>query len=487
MIDSLAPRESQRPLYWPDFMFDLRDNLMDYKQAIYIVGGAVRDAYLSRPVYDLDLIVKQDAIGLARHISNMYQGDIFIMDRERDVARVFIELPPMIQSESTQPEKIIIDVAGFRGDDLQMDLQDRDFTFNAMAVHLQGDLALLIDPLNGESDLVKKIVRRCSDHVIRDDPVRALRAIRQSIQLDARIEPETLKDLRTAAASLHEPSPERIRDEFVKMLGGARPAGALRVAEALGLLHVIVPEVDMLRQENRWEHTLTVIDKMNKLLTVISPKRTDSTAATFEFGMLVVALDLMRPELQKHISRHWPNERPHWVLLIIGVLLHHVSAVPGEAAITAAQRVVALRLSNDEKKRIQSTIEGLSAFTALPQPLTDLDMHRYWYTFGEAGIDVCLLAMADYLGMFGPELRQDEWLLILDRVQLLLAAYFRRYDEIVVPPQLLDGNDLMETLHLKPGKLIKTLLDLIREGQVTKEIITKEDALRAAREYIQSQ
>lgn len=484
MTNVVTPRESRRPLYWPDAIFDLRDALADYAQPIYIVGGAVRDAYLSRPIYDLDLIVPEDAIGLARHITNLYNGDIFIMDRDRDVARVFIDLPAKMESAVPQPSTLMIDVARFRGVDLLADLHDRDFTFNAMAVELKDDLALIIDPLDGETDLVGKIIRRCSDHALTDDPVRALRAIRQSIQYDARIEPETLKDIRAAAPLLENPSPERVRDEFIKLLGSKRPAGALRVADALDLLTVIIPEVHLLKDQNLWDHTLTVIDKLNMLLTVISPNRTDATAATFEFGMAVVALDPMRPELQDHIAQRWPNDRSHWVMLFLAALLHQVFDSPAKSALAAAERAVALRLSNEEKKRIQTTLSGLNTLYALPDSLTDLDIHRYWYTLGEAGVDVCLLALADYLGTVGTELNQDTWLAVLDRTQTLVASYFRRYDEVVMPPQLVDGNDLMQTLDLEPGKVIKTLLDLIREGQVKKEITTQDDAFSIARDYL---
>src|SRR5690606_30534731 len=126
-MGDLTPREPHRPLRWPDFVERLQDILAENAQPIYIVGGAVRDALLERQLTDLDLAVAKDAIPLARRIANALRGDFFVLDAERDVGRVLVDTPD---------GRFMIDVARFRGDDLLADLNDRDFTINAMAVDL---------------------------------------------------------------------------------------------------------------------------------------------------------------------------------------------------------------------------------------------------------------------------------------------------------------------------------------------------------------
>jgi hypothetical protein len=101
-----------------------------------------------------------------------------------------------------------------------------------------------------------------------------------------------------------------------------------------------------------------------------------------------------------------------------------------------------------------------------------------------AGVDVCLLALADYLGGMGSELNQDAWLRMVERAHLLLEAYYERYDELVEPTALVDGNQLMQMLGLKPGPKIGQLLERIREGQVTGDVRTIEDALQMARAHL---
>src|SRR5690606_5361203 len=154
-----------------------------------------RDALLERQLTDLDLAVAKDAIPLARRIANALRGDFFVLDAERDVGRVLVDTPD---------GRFMIDVARFRGDDLLADLNDRDFTINAMAVGLSAEIILLIDPLNGDGDLSDKLVRQCNPHAFAPDPLRALRAVRRSVQFGMRFERDTLNDMRSVKAGLRQ-------------------------------------------------------------------------------------------------------------------------------------------------------------------------------------------------------------------------------------------------------------------------------------------
>ncbi|MBO9309396.1 MAG: CCA tRNA nucleotidyltransferase, partial [Chloroflexi bacterium] len=160
---------------------------------VYLVGGCVRDALLRRPSHDLDLATPSDGRQLARRIANALKGDYYALDPERQVGRAIVRYDGV---------RYTVDVARFRGGSLEEDLRGRDFTVNAIAVPLRGDLQALIDPLNGMRDLFDKRLRRCSPEAIRDDPIRALRAIRQSVQFKLLIERETRADLRAYGAGI---------------------------------------------------------------------------------------------------------------------------------------------------------------------------------------------------------------------------------------------------------------------------------------------
>ena len=481
-MTDLTPRKPYRPLTWPDVVLDLQELLLDVDQPVYIVGGAVRDALLSRPLTDLDLATPDNGIQLARRIANALDGDFFVMDAERDVGRALID---------TQDGRFVIDVARFRGDDLYSDLFDRDFTVNAMAVDLKGAIDLLIDPMNGQRDLKAKLIRRCNPHSIMDDPLRMLRAVRQSVQLDMRIEPETLADIRATATGFSDVSAERVRDEFVKLLALPKARMALRVTGILGLLEPILPEAISLSElpatsaehGTRWQETLSVVEALSHLLIAISPLRSDHTAASFGLGMLIMQLDRFRSQLQAHIGHHWPNERPHTALLVLAALLINVLQDQPNAVEMVGERARVLRLSNDERHRMVA-IAGSHHLPFAMQDMSPLAVHRFWRQTGDAGVDVCLLAAAVFLGRAGSDLDQDEWLAFVERLVILLSAYFDQYESLVEPPLLVDGNQLMGTLGLEPGPLIGDLLDHIREAQVTGDVHSVEDAFRVGKAYL---
>jgi len=498
-MGDLTPHQPSRPLIWPDIMTDLQALLGSSADEIYIVGGAVRDALLHRPLKDVDLATSADAMRLARQIANHFDGDFFPLDSERDVGRALVDTPD---------GRLLFDVARFRGDGLLADLSDRDFTINAMAVDLHADLASLIDPLDGEGDIAVKRLRRCTPYALKNDPIRAMRAVRQSIQLGLRIDPETLADIRAVSPLLAEVSPERVRDELFKMLALPKPASALRVADAAGLWEGVLPELqplhglqlNALHLLDAWGHTLSVVESLSNILAVLDYNRSDNLTSSFSAGAMAVHLDRYRAQFRAHLNVEWPNERSHRALLMLAALLHDIgkplTAQQDEAgswrffgheavgAKLAEARANALRLSNAERQRLVTVVAHHNRPLWLQDP-SPRAIHRFWRETGEAGVDICLLAMADYLGSIGTRINQKEWLILVSRIRLLIEAYFDQHDKLVVPAILVDGHQLMQTFALKPGRIIGELLDLIREAQVAGEVTSAEDALEFARNYLE--
>ncbi len=489
-------------LAWPDVVLDLQDALSELPEPIYIVGGAVRDALLRRPIKDVDMAVPTGGIALARRIANAFHGDVFPLDHERDVGRALIDTPD---------GRLVIDVARFRGDDLEADLRDRDFTMNALAVDLRGDLNAVIDPTGGLPDLLKKLLRRCHPDAISRDPIRALRAVRQSVQFGCRIEAETISDVRANAPRLSEISVERVRDELFKLLALGRAAAALRVADRLGLLTVIFPELIALHDlkqhrhhaHDAWNHTLAVIDALSDILMTISPQRTDATAAQFNLGMIVMSMDRYRARLQTHFGQVWPDDRSHRALLLLAALLHDIGKgmmpphvddqgeprFPGHelaGADAALERVTALRLSSAESDLVVKLVRYHMGSALWRDELRPVDIYRYWKAMGEAGIDLIMLTLADYLGALGAGYDQQVWLRLIERAQALLHAYYEESEQLVNPPVLVNGGDLIKAFKLRPGPVIGDLLEVIREAQVSGEVHTTEEALRLARQHLDS-
>jgi tRNA nucleotidyltransferase/poly(A) polymerase len=498
---ALTPLAAPIDLEWPPILEAVRDVLSGSPTPVYLVGGAVRDALLRRRVHDLDLVTADDGRHMARGLANAVGGAYYPLDPERGVGRAIIE---------HEGERYSIDVARFRGESLAEDLAGRDFTLNALAAPLTGAMQEIIDPLGGLADLRQKRLRLCSPSAIADDPVRALRAIRQSVAFQFHIEPETRQAMRRDGSRLTDVSPERVRDEFMTMLGGPRPHVALRALDALGLLALIVPEVDAMRGVAQspphvfdvWTHTLSVIERLDGVLTTISPLRTDESAADPAHGMIVYLLDRFRGQLQAHLASTLPNGRHVAAVLALGALLHdsgkpatrsvgadgriHFFGHEAVSAELARARCEALRLSNEETARVV----GIAAHHMRPMMLSGSSgesghvsrraVYRFWKATGDVGLDVCIVALADHLGMVGAHFDLQDWLAHVQVVGALLDGYLNRREELVAPPPLIGGRELMRALRLMPGPQVGRLLAAISEAQAAGEVTTAEQALALA-------
>jgi len=470
--------ETPLRLLWPDFIYELAELIRASPNPppVYIVGGAARDAYLGREIGDIDIAVDGDAIALARRVTDAWGADIYIMDRERGVARVFF---------SRGGHKFSVDFANLRGPTLEADLRDRDFSMNAMAADLLRDPGRLIDPLGAAADLKMKILRRCSLRSIANDPVRALRAVRLSVQFDLKIEPDTAQDIRQSAGELRHTSPERIRDEFFKLLSLEKAARGLRVLGHMRLLDKILPGIAIgsasLPTDSVDSDSYAVVERMSAIMSAISSRRSDNTAAAFELGMLVIQLDRFRSALGAHIEQEFVNGRRRAALLALAALLHKARVTGsdrGVAQAAAAKAAASLRLAKVEGRILCAAVGRFRQITER-QTWSRLDAHRFWHELGAGGIDAILLAMAGAMGQ-GSKLNQQDWLKLVELATNLLDVYFNRFDEVVKPKPLLDGVAVQELLEIGPGPQIGRLLTALREAQVTGLV----QSVEQAREFV---
>jgi tRNA nucleotidyltransferase/poly(A) polymerase len=190
----------------------------------WIVGGAVRDALLGRPILDLDIACREPQAA-ARLFAQQFGGAPFPLSERHGAWRVVAD-----GSEET------IDFTPLRGT-IEDDLATRDFTFNAIAVPVEGGDAL--DPFGGRRDLEARVIRAVSDRVFDDDPLRLLRAVRLEDELGFHLDDQTETLVRAAAAQVTEPAGERILGELQRLT----PAGFRRLDE-LGLLEPLGGSLD---------------------------------------------------------------------------------------------------------------------------------------------------------------------------------------------------------------------------------------------------
>lgn len=480
---------------------------------IYLVGGAVRDLLTSRLSPDFDFAVPSKGISLARAVANALHVDFMALDEERDTGRVVIK--------DQDGSITYLDFATYRGANpstgsgqgLEEDLRDRDFTINALALNLR-DMTI-IDPLNGAADIRAKIIRACTPDSMSHDPVRILRGVRQAAAFGFTIDKSTREWMRSAADKIGNVSIERIRDEIFKILGGPKASASIRALDMLGILNRLTPELVRMKGvmqspphiHDVWTHTLAVLDQLDSLLSTLHPQFDAETTSDLFMGLVSLKIGRYREQVAEHFAKPLNPTRSHRSLLFLAALYHDVCKPDTRSvddtgrvrffdhdikgAESVSERGRTFNLSADEITRLGNIVRNHMRFHFFAdrmekenQPPSRKAIYRYFRDSGGGGIDLILLALADVRGTRGSELTQESWSANLDIARILLENYWERPAETVNPPRLVDGNDLIKELNLKPGRIIGQLLESIRENQAAGKIADKEGAFNFAREEL---
>lgn len=218
----------------------------------FVVGGLVRDLLLERATIDTDIAVEGDGMAFAKRLADRHKAALKIFARFATAYVVF-------------PDRMKFDIANTRAGQparpgaadegawivpaeascpIERDLMRRDFTINALAIHLNaGRLGQLLDPSGGLRDLRARTLRAVYDLSFADDATRVYRAIRFERRFGLTIERNTLRLLKKAVANglMHKLPGHRVKNELLLLLAEKEPARTIGRLAELDLLHPIHP------------------------------------------------------------------------------------------------------------------------------------------------------------------------------------------------------------------------------------------------------
>jgi tRNA nucleotidyltransferase (CCA-adding enzyme) len=302
----------------------LQQQLEDYVRSLgldaYLVGGAVRDELLGIDSKDADFLVlgvDHDRLRalLEPHgrvedleVAGQRVGlRLWPRDKQvRKLARNGIEFAPPRRERSTGPGRHDFEIVVDSSASVEDDLRRRDFTVNAIARRLaDGEL---IDPFGGQEDLDNRVLRTVSPRSFAEDPLRIVRGLRLVSQLDLAPDDETARQMLDEATNVRLVSGERIggglqsdgMGELSKLLLGARPAKALRLARDSGVLVAIVPEFSRaIDYDTRSERQGATLDE--HIFAVVQ-----GAPASLPVRLAALFHDLGKPEADETAEKHAP-------------------------------------------------------------------------------------------------------------------------------------------------------------------------------------
>ncbi len=444
------------------------------------MGGAIRDALLGKSVrFDLDLAIRGNGFLIARELADLIGSDAaFVpLDNERGTGRVVVG----------RGEVVTLDISSFKGEDIAADLHERDFTINAIAVglddFLEHGLDRLVDPTGGLDDLRAGIVRACSDHTFRDDPLRILRAFRFQSRLRFRVADDTLGMIPSGLPELSKVSWERIRDEFIAILACDNSAQCIRTMDRFGVIDALFPELVPMKGVDQnpyhhldvWEHTLETVYQLELLLS-------DGLAGFGDFAQRIA----------DYANEEPVRDRPRRALLKLAALLHD-SGKPARLSVDPDGRVrffghekvsgeicevilSRLTLASREKELVRELVTGhMRPFVVMAETVTKRSIYRLHRRFKSDVIGLLLLFLADLGATRGPARKEGQTEEALRQV-LTALDLFLGMDENP-PPPLLKGGDLMRIFGLQPGPILGKMLRKVAEYQGAGLVTTPKEAL----------
>ncbi|MGB6488071.1 MAG: multifunctional CCA addition/repair protein [Steroidobacteraceae bacterium] len=362
---------------------------------VYLVGGAVRDRLLGRPVKERDWVVvgaspeeleRQGFVPVGREFPVFLHPDTH---EEHALARLERKVAPGYRGFTTQFSPDVT---------LEEDLRRRDLTINAMAETPAGDI---VDPYGGRRDLEARLLRHVSESFI-EDPVRVLRVARfaaRYAQLGFRVAEETVALMRrmTESGELTALVPERAWQETERALGESRPDVFFETLRECGALQVIFPELAALYgvpQPPRWHPE---IDTGVHVMLALRYSAASGASTTVRFAVLMHDLGkaLTAPE-------HWPSHRGHEEggVPVIEALCARLKVPNGFrdlAVLTARHHAVVHRAAELRPSTVLKLLETTDAFRR-PERFQELLAACEADARGRTGLEAQPYPQRDFLG-----------------------------------------------------------------------------------------
>jgi poly(A) polymerase len=441
----------------------------------WLVGGTIRDALLGREIRDVDLAVAGDPEAAARAVAQALRGPVFPLSEVFGAWRAI-----------DRERRFVCDLSPLQGPTIEADLAKRDFTVNAMAAPLAG--GSLVDPHGGSHDLEAGILRVVGPEAYERDVLRPLRLARLSAELGFEPEPGTASLTAAAAERVVLASPERTFAELRRLLLADGVLRGLELADRLGLLGAVLPEVADLHGVEQsqfhhldvYGHTIEVLERQIELETTLGEV----------FGEL-------EPSLRAVLEEPLADELTRAQALRFGALLHDVGkprtrGVRPDGRVTfighdsvgeEMVRAICRRLRASE--RLTRFVGGLArhhlllGFLVHRRPLSRRDVYGYLRACAPVEVEVTLFSCADRLATRGR------------RAEAAIAAHLELARELMgealrwrasgPPRPPIRGDELAAELGIERGPEIGRLLGELEEAAFAGEITTRAEALELAR------
>lgn len=441
----------------------LRDTATELDQKAYVIGGFVRDYFLGKNGKDIDIVTLGSGISLAEAFAKKIDAREVIVYKNFGTALVKHEdyevefVGARKESYNRNSRKPIVESGTLEDDQLR-----RDFTINALSISLNADdFGMLHDPFGGIQDLQNKTIKTPTNPNITfsDDPLRMMRAVRFATQLDFYIEENTYKALSQNAERLSIISQERIIDELNKIVRVKTPSKGFKLLFNTGLLQKFFPEFCKLHgvesingraHKDNFYHTLQVLDN------------TAEISDNIWLRWAAILHDIAKPATKRF------HEKVGWTF--------HNHEELGAQWTPKIFRKLKLPL-NERMRYVQKLVRlHLRPIALVDGKVSDSAIRRLIVDAGEDLEDLLKLCWADITTR--NDEKKQRYRQNIENLKVRIAEVEERDNLRNFQPPV-NGQTIMETYNLKPGKVIGLIKEEIKEAILEGNIPNKKSAALA--------
>lgn len=419
----------------------------------FLVGGCVRDLILKRQPKDWDITTNANPDQIMGIFEETFYentfGTVGVKIRKADNTTEIVEVTPYRKegeySDSRHPDSVSFST------NIDDDLLRRDFTMNAIALDPISDK--VIDPYNGQKDIIDKTIKAVGDAKKRfnEDGLRLMRAVRFAAELGFMINIETQEAIISESETLKKISNERIRDEFSKMLMSNQPALGIAMAQKLGILKLFCPELEKaVHVKQNQAHSYDVFEHLIRSCQCAADKN-------WGLEMRIAALfhDIGKPDTKR------------------GDNVDNITFY-GHEVVGAKMTQKILERFHYPQKTIDLVVKLVRwhMFFSDTEQITASAVRRMIVNVGKENIwDLVNLRVCDRVGTGRPKedpYRLRKYKSIIEEVMM---------DPIDVSMLKIDGNILIKDLSIKPGPTIGHILNSLMEEVIENPSLNSKEKL----------
>jgi len=403
----------------------------------YIVGGCVRDLLMAEKGggepndWDIATSARPEQM-LKIFPEGKYEnnfGTVIVPIKEKNGTLDAIEITTY-RSEQGYSDRRHPDEIKFE-DRLEKDLERRDFTINAMAMSIKGEIT---DLFGGKSDLTKKIIRAVGEPSDRfkEDALRMMRAVRFASQFGFSLEPKTERAIKKMAGGIKFIAKERIRDEFKKILESDRPYEGIIMLRNFKLLQYIIPELERGVGVQQNHHHIYTVFNHSALSLKFCPGK------DWRVRLAALLHDIAKPQTKRIVN----GDATFYNHDVVGAKI-------------AGKIMSRLKFSNEEIEKVTTLIRN-HMFYYMVGEVTESSVRRLIAKVGEQNLkDLIDLRIADRLGSGTPKAKPYK----LRHLEYMMTKV--RKDPISAKMLKINGDDLIKVLKIQPGPKIGAILDVL--------------------------